>query len=290
MKCDMVSFWAEDGIKLDGFIKRCDQKTNKVLIAVHGMTSNCFKDRDKVLASYLENIGIDMIGFNNRGSEVARYIRNRDNKKSLAGMAYEDVYDSYYDVVGAIKYAMQLGYKDIYLSGHSLGCTKIVYTYNRMKKDEDYCIKSIKGIILLSLVDIANLIVKTTPKEYIEYANKKEKEGKEMELMPEKAFFHPISVKTFLKYAKYNEDIDFAPYGDDNNDFDVLNSIEVPLFMRWGNVKELIEREASNQAKFMSSKIKNNKKDISYIDGANHSYDEKEEELSSQICQFLKEL
>ena len=54
------------------------------------------------------------------------------------------------------------------------------------------------------------------------------------------------------------------------------------------NVKELIEREASEQVSFMNSKINNSKKDISYIDGANHSYDGKEEELASQICNFLK--
>ena len=26
--------------------------------------------------------------------------------------------------------------------------------------------------------------------------------------MPKEAFIHPISVKTFLRYAKYNKDID----------------------------------------------------------------------------------
>ena len=288
MKCDLINFLADDGIKLDGYIKKCDEKTDKVLITIHGMTSNCFKKRDKVIANYIENLGIDTIGFNNRGSDIVRYIRNQDNEKFLAGMAYEDIEESHHDIIGAIKYAMQLGYKSIYLCGHSLGCSKIVYTYNKMKEENDFCIQAVKGIILLSLVDLPNLFVKYTPKEFFKYANKKEEEGKIMELMPEKAFFHPISVKTFLRYYKYNENINFAPYGDENNSFEILNNIDVPLFMRWGNVKEIIEREASEQVEFMNSKIKNEKKDIGYIDGANHSFEDKEEILASEICSFLE--
>ena len=288
MKCELINFLADDGVKLDGYMKRCNEKTDKVLISVHGMTSNCFKKRDKIIASYIEKLGIDMIGFNNRGSDIVRYIRYSDESKSLAGTAYENIEDSYYDIVGAIKYAMQQGYKSIYLYGHSLGCTKIVYTFDRMKKNNDFCIECVKGIMLISLVDVANLLRKYTKKEYIDYAEQKEKEGKELELMPDKAFFHPMSVKTFLKYTKHMENFNFAQFSDENNDFEVINGINRPLFMRWGNVKEMIERDADNQVQFMNSKINNPKKDISYIDGANHSFDGKEEILASQICSFLE--
>ncbi|MBR3134330.1 MAG: hypothetical protein IKG56_02600 [Clostridia bacterium] len=288
MKCELINFLADDGVKLDGFIKRCNEKTDNVLISIHGMTSNCFKKRDRIIANYIEKLGIDMIGFNNRGSDIVRYIRYSDESKAIAGTAYENIEDSYYDIVGAIKYAMQQGYKNIYLHGHSLGCTKIIYSYNRMKKNKEFCIEYVKGIMLISLVDVANLLRKHTKKEFMDYAENKEAEGKELELMPAKAFFHPISVKTFLKYTKYMECINFAQFSDENNDFEVINSIDIPLFMRWGNVKEMIEREADNQVQFMNKKIINPQKDINFIDGANHSFDGKEEILASQICDFLK--
>ena len=108
--------------------------------------------------------------------------------------------------------------------------------------------------------------------------------------MPNNSFLHPISVKTFLRYIKYNKNIDFAKFSEENYDFKELNRINVPLFMRWGNNKELIERKADAQVNFVNNKIKNNIKDINFIDGADHSFSDKEEILADEICTFLNKL
>ena len=74
---------------------------------------------------------------------------------------------------------LELGYTDIYLQGHSLGCTKIVYTYNKLKNENN--VKNIKGIMLLSLVDIPDCQKYDLGDKYaemMEYAENKEKEGK----------------------------------------------------------------------------------------------------------------
>lgn len=287
MITEIIKFKACDGIKLDGFINKCEKPTNKLLISVHGMTSNCFKDRDKVISHELQELNIDTLCFNNRGSDIVRYIKN-DEESFLGGTAYEDVQDGYFDIVGAIKIAINLGYNEIYLQGHSLGCTKVVYTYNKLLKENSELISYIKGIILLSLCDIPESIKYDTSEEFIKYAEEKEKSGKILDLMPEKAFVHPISVKTFLRYVKYNKDIDFARFSDEKDEFKVLNKINIPLFMRWGNVNEFIMQEADKLVEFMNRKITNNLKDINYIDGADHSYSEKEEILAEQIKQFIR--
>ena len=84
--------------------------------------------------------------------------------------------------------------------------------------------------------------------------------------MPKEAFIHPISVKTFLRYAKYNKDIDFAGYGRD---------------------KEMIIQKADELVSLVNNIIINDKKDIDYIDGSNHSYDGKEELVAKQIIEFI---
>lgn len=193
-------------------------------------------------------------------------------------------------LLGAIGYALQLGYKNIYLQGHSLGATKIVYTYNKMIKNNDIYLKYVKGIILLSLVDIPYMFDKYSTQEVLKYALRKEAENNILELMPNNSFLHPISVKTFLRYIKYNKNIDFAKFSEENYDFKELNRINVPLFMRWGNNKELIERKADAQVNFVNNKIKNNIKDINFIDGADHSFSDKEEILADEICTFLNKL
>ncbi len=286
MSVEIVKFNATDGIHLDGILYKCDSKSKKVLIQIHGMTSNCFKDRDRIIAQRVKEIGIDVLDFNNRGSDVVRYIKN-DNVTLLAGMAYEKVEDCYFDVVGAIEFALSLGYEEIYLQGHSLGSTKVVYTYNKLQKENSKLLNNIKGVILLSLVDIAGLIKSEAGDEFIKIAEEKANRGELMDLMPFKCFIHPISVKSFLQYTKHNENFDFARYSKSDDNFEVLNSIKCPIFMRWGNVNELIKQDAKDLAEFMNKKITNSNKNISYINGADHSYHGKTEQLAEEIKQFL---
>lgn len=289
-----IDFLATDGIILNGFLYESEQKTQDIILAVHGMSSNCFKKRDEVIASKANENGIDYFGFNNRGSELVKYIKKSiDGKKEekLGGTSYEDVLDCYEDIVGAILKLKELGYQNIYLQGHSLGCTKIVYTYNELKDEEsDDILENIKGVILLSLIDIPSTLKfylgdKFT--QYLRLAEEKEKEGKMLEFMPKEAFIHPISVKTFLRYARDNQDINFAKYGEDT-EFKKLNHISEPLFMRWGNDNEMILQNADELVNIINNCIINQKKDISYIDGANHNYTGKEEILAKQIIEFIK--
>ena len=291
---EKINFLATDGVKLEGILYSCEQQTQDIILAVHGMTSNCFKKRDEVIAEYANKNNIDYFCFNNRGSELAKYIRKNiegKDEKLLGGTSYEDVLEGYEDIVGAIIKLKELGYKNIYLQGHSLGCTKIVYTYNELIDEEEYDIlESIKGVVLLSLIDIPTTLkiyLKDKFNDYIELAEQKESEHKLYDLMPKESFIHPISAKTFLRYARDNKEIDFAKYGQDN-DLEKLNNIKVPLMMRWGNQNEMIVQSADELVTLVSNIIINENKDIDYIDGADHGYTEKEIELAEQIIKFIK--
>ena len=286
----ITKFNATDGIILDGYLNKCQENTNSILIQVHGMTSNCFKNRDKMISSKVEELNIDTLCFNNRGSEIIKYCQKENGEKVLQGTAFEDVEESFYDIVGAIQFAVDLGYKKIYLQGHSLGSTKIVYTYNKMLKENNQYLKYIKAIILLSLVDIPDIINTFTPKKFVDLANAKEKENKLDELMPMETSIHPFSVKTFLRYIKYYENINFAQYNNENYNYEELNNINVPLYMRWGTEQELIKQNVNYLVNILKNKLNNKYFDIGYIDGANHSYYGKEDILADEICGFLKEI
>ena len=208
----VINFNATDGIVLDGIINKCENNTDKILIQIHGMTSNCFKKREKVIANKISRLNIDTLCFNNRGSEIIKYCKKETGEKIIQGTAYENIEDSYFDILGAIRYVVELGYKNIYLQGHSLGSTKIVYVYNRLLEENNQYLRYIKSIILLSLVDIPDMLKTFTPKEFIDLANNMEMENKLEELMPFECSIHPFSVRTYLKYIKYYENIDFARY------------------------------------------------------------------------------
>ena len=286
----IIKFNTTDGIILDGYLNKCQKNTNSILIQIHGMTSNCFKNRDNIISNKVAELNIDTLCFNNRGSEIIKYCQKENGEKILQGTAYEDVEECFYDIVGAIKFVVNLGYKNIYLQGHSLGSTKIVYTYNKMLKENNQYLKYIKAIILLSLVDIPDIINTFTPKKFVDLANAKEKENKLDELMPMETSIHPFSVKTFLRYIKYYENINFAQYNNENYNYEELNNINVPLYMRWGTEQELIKQNVNYLVNMLKNKLNNKYFDIGYIDGANHSYYGKEDVLADEICGFLKEI
>jgi pimeloyl-ACP methyl ester carboxylesterase len=285
---EQINFYAEDGTKLNGFLHKSKETTQDVILSIHGMSSNCFKERDNVIANTANNLNIDYFCFNNRGSELVKYItKNINGKKTkvIAGTSYEEVLDSYYDIVGAILELRKLGYKNIYLQGHSLGCTKIIYTYNKLKEQNNTeILEIIKSIILLSLVDITSVLKAFLGKNfsyYINLANKMEQEGKLQNLMPQEAFIHPVSCKTFLRYARDNKDIDIKQYN-------ILSKIDKPLFMRWGTDNEMIIDKPDELVKKVKQIIENKQSDVNYIEGANHSYNEKEEILATQILEFIQ--
>lgn len=291
---EKIYFDLEDKVELVGLLHKPENNTDEVVISVHGMQSNCFKKREDILAKTINQAGIAYFAFNNRGTEIMCYTKKTDGSKTLnGGCAYEDVLDSYYDIKGAIKKMLELGYTKIHLQGHSLGCTKIVYTYNRLKAEQNRILENVKSVILLSLVDLIDLqkydLGIDKYNEMLELAIEKEKSNEEMELMPRDSFDHPISVKSYLRYYRDNQDIDFAKFGDKEYDFNKLNNINVPLFLRWGE-KDLVVQDLKELIEFLKSKIKNKSLDIGYIKDTDHGYTGKEEILGKEIVKFIKQL
>lgn len=294
MNIETVFFKATDGVDLNGILYKTENKTKKIIISVHGMATNCIKVRDLKIAEKANEMDVDLLSFNNRGHDIVNHIiKEETKKKELAGTAFEEISECYEDIVGVINYVKSLGYEEIYIMGHSLGSTKTVYFYNKALKDNKELLNNIKGIILLSLVDIPLAIqvyLKDNFSSMLTYAKNMSKEKMDNILMPEESFIHPISIKTFLRYAINNEDINFAKFSDDTSTFEELNNINVPLFMRWGNVRELIIQHPDELCELMKNKIKNELLDVGYIDGANHSYKGKEEILANQIYEFINNI
>lgn len=293
MEIEKIYFESTDGISLFGLLhKPINSIKNEVVISTHGMGSNCTKERDDIIAKKLVENGIAYFSFNNRGQGLINTVMTKKGK-ILQGTVYEDVEDSYYDIVGAIKVMQNKGYSTINLQGHSLGSTKTVYTYNKLlEKNETDILNSIKSVILLSLVDLVdvmNLLISTNNQtDVVKIALEQEKLGNTQYVIDTKTTFMPmISVKTFLRYYRDNENIDFARYTNSNFNYEKLNNIKVPIFMRWGNVNELISLPADKLSEFMNTKIINTNKNIGFIDGATHNYSGKEDILANEILKFL---
>lgn len=296
MRIEKVYFDTNDGLNLVGLLHTSEEKNeNEVIISVHGMGSNCLKKRDDVIANKVTKNNISYFTFNNRGMGIINDVHTCDGK-ILQGTVFEDVTASYYDIVGAIKILQSRGYKKIHLQGHSLGSTKIVYMYNKLIQNKEIEILNlIRSVILLSLVDVVDVVNflnrSNSNTDIVNLALEKESIGNKDYVIETRAPFMPyVSVKTFLKYYRDNTDINFARYSDDKFDFKELNNISVPLFMRWGNNKELVSIPTENVVSICQNKINNEYKDFSYIDGATHNYIGKEQILADEIFKFIKNI
>ena len=65
----LINFLAKDGVELNGFLYESSEKTQNIILSIHGMSSNCFKQREMSISNMSVNSNIDYFCFNNRGME-----------------------------------------------------------------------------------------------------------------------------------------------------------------------------------------------------------------------------
>ena len=168
------------------------------------------------------------------------------------------------------------------LKGHSYGCNKVLYYYNHKKDD------SIKKIVLLAPCDIPSEGKKFLNEE--EYKKAKEEstrlvqENKENELIDFSVMANgKIAAGTYFNDFLPNGENDFIRYIDGiNGKSEVLNSIDIPTLVIFGDADECVLTQPIDVVKgYLKHNLSNC--NIQIIDGADHSYSNRYEELGMTI-------
>lgn len=283
VKGKLAWFSASDRMRLQGFLVEPKKKTNKAILFVHGggqdfLWGPLIGNFSKLAAKN----GIAFFTINTRGANIIRKnysdASSRNKISYLTGYAYEHIEESQKDIEGAFKALAELGYTDIVLVGHCLGCQKVLYFMRNNKLS-----LRVKKLVLLSPVDL--------------YAFRKAEFGKRFNVLVEKSrklvekgmgetiLKHrstPSSAKRFLEQVTGEEskilnfDLDSMPY---------LRKINIPTLVIIGEEDELLPKPID----FYTSKFKENigsKLDIVTIKGVGHSLNSKISEIVSMICSF----
>lgn len=282
MKQELVRINSIDEIEQPGILYSPNKETDKIVIHVHGLNGNFYENRflDILAKSYTDK-NYAFLTFNNRGRDFITELL-KGNDFTIIGGSLERFKDCLLDIDGVVNWVKAKGFKEIILEGHSYGCNKVLYYYNHKKDD------SIKKIVLLAPCDIPSEGKKFLSEE--EYNKAKEestrliKENKENELID-------FSVMANGKIAAGTYYYDFLPDGE--NDFiryvdgvngksQVLNSINIPTLIIFGDVDECVLTQPIDVVK---EYLKNNLSNcnIQIIDGADHSYTGRYEELGNVI-------
>lgn len=282
MNQELVRIISIDEIEQPGILYTPIENTYKIVIHVHGLNGNFYENRflDVLAKSYTDK-GYAFLTFNNRGRDFITELL-KGNDFTIIGGSLERFKDCILDIQGVINWVKEKGYKEIILEGHSYGCNKVLYYYNRNKDD------SIKKIVLLAPCDIPSEGKKFLSEE--EYKIAKEEATRLINERKEKELID-FSVMANGKIAAETYYYDFLPGGE--NDFiryvdgvdgksEILNSIDIPVLVIFGNVDECVLTQPIDIVK---DYLNNNIDDcnIQVIEGADHSYTNRYEELGKVI-------
>lgn len=275
--------YTEDGLKLP-MIHFESKEKDICVIFIHGMCQTILDNYfATVCGDMLSKINIGFIYEHNRGHSIENDLLMKDGSYIRCGCMYEIFEDSIMDIDLAIDKAKDLGYKRIILMGHSYGCNKLIYYYYKKHP-------SILGMILASAPDMVGLHL-SRQKDYKELI----KEAKEnidnnnptkiLEPLIEDYMY--MSSQTYYNWYAKNSNLDNLPVMGNSDNWYQFESIDVPILTFSGTEEtenymhlDLLKTKAINCKNF----------NYKYIDGANHFYINKEEEIGNLIYNWIEKI
>ncbi len=282
MNYKFVEVQTEQNIILNGFLAMKNNK--KCVIYIPGYSGNFLESKfARTIGNNLTNNNYDFLFAHNQGSfQIIEYpFIKEDGKRSSVtkGAIYEEFNNSISDLNAWFEFLTSQNYSEIVVIAHSLGCNKIINYINEKPTNK------IKKIILLAPQDNSNFSTLEIHKGMLEEAKKNIKDGFDNKILSRKLLgFSMISSRTYIDMMK-NKSINNIPYKNKNGDFSKLSNISQTIYIIIGT-KDIGE----NGVEYLE-RIKKNTKNSKYeiIEGANHNFKNKEQELSDLIKIWLTE-
>ena len=282
MKQEFVRLKSTDNIEMPGILSSPEGGSDTIVLHVHGLNGNFYENRflDALVDAYTSK-GYAFLAFNNRGRDFLTELLQGDEFVVIGGCK-ERFKDCLLDLDGAVEWAKNRGYTKIILSGHSYGCNKVAYYYAQRKDP------AIQKIVLMAPCDIPE-----EPKHFLgeeEYAKVKADAERCIAAGDEDALIdysvmgdNRVAAGTFYHDFLAGGENDFFRYVDGADGVsEVLKSIDVPVLVVFGTADECMKTQPVD---IVTGYLTNNIRDlkIEIIDGASHTYRQKNAELSNVI-------
>ena len=265
------------------------QKSKRVFINIHGLTSNLFS-ADKLYP--LVDAETAVLTFNNRGHDIVSKLKrlNQENPKGydseLAGTAHEVFEDCVDDLEGAVQLCHTQGVKEVYLVGHSTGCQKSIFYLSKIKNKQN-----VSGVVLLCpLSDYASVHLvadKIIYENALRFARAEVKNGRPKTLLSEKYWPRElINAQRFLSLYTSESSEEIFTYSHDKEP-EAFQSVLTPTLVILAGADEYGERPAKKiQFWFDSNKKSQYYKSI-VVENAMHNLKGFEEEVCREIKDWI---
>lgn len=228
----------EDKIILKAFYFSNNKSKKRLILHIPGMSGSIYYNSfyEAMYSGYPKN-GLDFIVAEHRGVGVITQFATTTDDVVLKGTTFDSFgKDVLKDLDAWINIAIRLGYKEIWLQGHSYGCNKIIYYI--LQRD----IPEIKGLILLSpsltyeysLCDEWKDDHKETEQEALSLV----KQGKSDNLLQHRLWGTEIlTARTYLSLFGKDSPANIFKYVSNRN-WDFVNSIKLPVIAFTGTKDE----------------------------------------------------
>jgi alpha-beta hydrolase superfamily lysophospholipase len=284
---ELVWIETKDNLELYGLLT--SDKQDKILINIHGTASN-FYEEDFIgsLAQELPKVGTAVLSTNNRGAGVY-------DAYQKSGAAVEKFEDCLLDIDAWIEFVLKRGFKEIFLSGHSLGTEKVVYYMNYGKyKDK------VKAVILFAPADSAGYAIygddykpSSQDKERVDklliQAKKLIGEGRGEVFLDREAYagIMPKSAESFVNFSYLNPRL-LQGLSFHRHRLESFSKIRVPILVAIGNEYEYTAIPIEEALELMERE--NSLAETHLIKSCNHDFQGKEQELTSIVKKFLSKI
>ncbi len=275
-----VKILNREGLQLKGYFQKINN--DKCLVNFCGFGGCCDKVASAI-AEACERSNISFLFGNTQGSYDRKVLKlfdeNGNYVKVEKGACYEDFDKCVGDVSDWLKFAEKEGFKEIYLTGASIACNRIINYLNKYEFSD-----KIRKIVLICPQNVRPQI----DLKMFEEAKKFVSLNQENQVLTDKFFgYCDVTAKTYFNMMTNNE-LDNLPYLE-NRSFDMLKNVKLPIRVVIGSEDEGIVDFSDKSAEYYMNILKNHHHDLKYkiVEEARHNFKNKEQELAETVLSFI---
>ena len=276
----IVKIKTPDNITLFGFLSESSNK-DIILINIHGTGSGFYVEEfESEFTERLPKLDVSTLFTNNRGNYTMESWQE-------TGAAVEKFENCLIDIDAWIEFALQKGYKQIILQGHSLGTEKVVY-YMEKGKYKDRVV----GVILLGFSDSYGCQMKFLQTQSINPMDEaleliKTKKGYQLinSIWNCHAGVLPQNAESYINFFSEDSELSKALPLRKGKDLTYYQKIQVPILGVICETDEWLLLPINELISLM--KNENPKAQIETISQTDHSFVGKQKELVDIVEQFI---
>ncbi len=289
---NFINTATSDNIIFNGLLSEPTTKSSTIIIHIHGMAGDIYTNSyySSMHAKYpLSNIAF--LAGEHRGTHSITQMLMKDGSVKNYGNTYEVFEDCIFDIQSWVNKAKELGYSDIWLQGHSLGPSKIVYY---MSQNPD---PFVKGLILLSPSDMIGLVNDPVGKKdhaiCINEAHLLLKDGKGSQILSHDLWGeYRLSADTYVNFFGEKTNTAIFNFDNENLGWEKVKSIKVPVIAFTGTQDDgmVPVMDPYKAMKVFEEKLIGSprKKTIVY-ENAKHSFDSFGDNIIKEVVEFIQD-